>query len=57
MSAGGEMEMRVPIPPQAHLSESKGTIHEGHQKISLLPGENVLSVFCIDPIAVGGRGI
>lgn len=49
--------MRVPGLPQAHLSESRGTIHEGHQKISLLPGENVLSVFCIDSIAVRGTGI
>ncbi len=55
--------MRLPEVLQAHSSDSRGTLHEGHQKISLLPGEkllsgeNVLSNFCIDPLAVGGTGI
>jgi hypothetical protein len=49
--------MRLPELPQAHSSESRGTLQEGHQKISLLPGENVLSDFCIDPVAVSSAGI
>jgi hypothetical protein len=49
--------MRLPEFPQAHSSESRGTLQEGHQKMSLLPGEKVLSDFCIDPVAVGGTGI
>ncbi len=50
--------MSLPELPQAHPSESRGTLQEGHQKISVLPGEKVLSafrilfVFCIDPSAV-----
>ncbi len=55
--------MRLPELPQAQSSDSRGTLQEGHQKISLLPGEkllsgeSVLSDFCIDPLAVGRTDI
>jgi hypothetical protein len=35
--------MRLPEDPQVeHFSESKGTLQDRHQKISLLPGSNDL---------------
>ncbi len=49
--------MRLPELPQAHFSESRGTLQEGHQKMSVLPGEKVLSVFCMDLIGVVCTGI
>ncbi len=43
MSEGGDRWMTLPAPPHVeHLSESRGALHVGHQKILLSPGAKVL---------------
>jgi hypothetical protein len=49
MSAGGESKTRLPELLQVeHFSSKSGRLQFWHQKSSLLPGENVFLVSCMD---------